>query len=185
MTASAGSMAPKGNISGYKLRNVPQYNPQQMQIFQRLLGSLLGGEGLEGGLDFLTRLAQGDESMFEELEAPAYSSLQKSLGDIGSRFAGFGSGAIDSSAFQQATSGAAGDLAERLQSQRLGLQSDAVDRLLGLTERSLEKRPYETYAQAKPDIGGWLGRLVSKGLGTFGGPFLGKLGSRAANRILR
>jgi len=154
-------MAPRGNISGYNLRNIPQYGPQQMQLFERLLGSLLGGGGLEGGVDFLSRLAGGDESMFEELEAPAYASFQKTLGDLGSRFAGLG--ALDSSGFQQATSGAASELAQNLQAQRLGLQSGAIERLLGLSDRALQARPYETYLEAKPDWLGGLGKLLGGG----------------------
>lgn len=150
---SAGVSAPKGNISGYKLRNVPNYNPQQMQLFAKLLGPLLGGQGLSGGLDFLQGLAGGDESMFEQAEAPAYRAFNKQIGELGSRFAGFGSGSLDSSAFQQATSGAAGELAENLQSKRLGLQTGAIERLLGLSQNLLQERPYDSFLEKKRS--GW------------------------------
>lgn len=153
MSAPAGVSAPKANISGYKLRNVPNFTPGQMQLFQKLLGGLSGGGGLEGGLDFLSRLSGGDESMFEQLEAPAYSSFNKAIGQLGSRFAGFGSGALDSSAFQQATSGAASDLAQNLQSQRLGLQQGAIERLLGLSQNLLSQKPYESFLEKKRS--GW------------------------------
>lgn len=187
MSAPAGMAAPKGNISGYKLRQTPNFSPQQMQLFQQLLGGLMGGGGLGGGLDFLSKLAGGDEEAFAKAEAPAYSAFNKAIGQLGSRFSGFGSGALDSSAFQQATSGAAGDLAQNLQAQRLGMQNDAISRLLGLSQNLLSQRPYENFLEEKGgfDWGGLLGGAAGSFLGPFGGALGKGVGSAALPKVLK
>jgi len=147
MTYSAtGSATPKSNISGY--RKIPNFTPEQMNLFKMLLGGT--GQGLGGGgLDYLSRLASGDESAFAESEAPAYSAYEKALGQLGSRFAGLG--AMDSSAFQNATSGAASTLAENLAANRSNLQQSAIDKLLGLSQSLLGQQPYSY--ERKPS--GW------------------------------
>lgn len=148
-SAPSGSMSPKGNISGYKLRSMPNFPPQLMQLFEQLLGGAKGGLG--GGFDFLNKLASGDPEQFGQLEAPAQRQLQGQLGQIGSRFAN--QGALGSSGFQQMASGAATDLSERLQSQRMGLQQGAIDRLLGLSQNLLQQKPYENFLEKKRS--GW------------------------------
>ena len=132
-SSPTGVSAPQANISGYKTRNVPNFTPEQMQLFAKLLGGVQGGLG--GGLDFLSQLAGGEEGAFEKAEAPAYSAFQKTLGQLGTRFAGLG--ALDSSAFQNATAGAGQELAENLASKRLGIQQSAIERLLGLSQNLL------------------------------------------------
>ena len=170
MSSPTGVAAPKANISGYKLRNTPNYTPQQMQLFQQLIGPLLSGGGSGGGIDFLSKLASGDESAYDEAEAPAYSAFNKTIGQLGSRFAGFGSGALDSSAFQQATSGAAGDLAQNIQSKRLGMRSGAIESLLGLSKNLLHEKPYDSFLEKKRngwDTGGDIVSILSKLLPLF------------------
>lgn len=100
--------------------------------------------------------------MFEQLEAPAYESFNKTLGQIGSRFSQFG--AQDSSAFQNAVSGAGANLAQNLQSQRLGLQNNAVQQLLGHSTQLLGQQPYSLQ---KEDSGFDFGDILGKAL-----PFL-------------
>ena len=169
-STNTGMTPPKANISGYKSRSVPNMTPQQMQIMSKIFGGLEGGLG--GGLDFLSKLASGDEEMFQQTEAPAYAAFDKLLGQLGSRFAGMG--ALDSSAFQNATSGAAGELSQNLQANRMGLQQGAIDKLLGLSDSFLGQRPYDTFLEKNEgfDWGGLLGGL----LGSFGGPALGTMG---------
>lgn len=145
MSSSTGSTIPRANITGYKQRQIPQFTPQQMNLFQMLLGGAEGGLG--GGLDWLSKLASGDESAFSKMEAPAHRQLQGQLGKIGSRFADMG--ALGSSGFQQTASGAATDLSERLQSQRVGMQQGAIDRLMNLSQNLLSQRPYEQVFQKK------------------------------------
>lgn len=165
-SAPAGSTAPKSNISGFKTRQLPNFTPEQMKLFSSLVGGVQGGAGK--GLDLYSKLAGGDEGAFEQLEAPAYSSFQKSLGQIGSRFSGLG--AMGSSAFQNATSGAAADLSERLQGQRMGIQQSAIDKLLGLSTSLLGQQPYENIQEQKRsgwDTAGDITSMIAKILPLF------------------
>ncbi len=143
--AATGSNIPNRNISGYNLKQTPNFTPQMKQLFDKLLGGVQGGGGLQGGLDYLSKLASGNEEAFAQMEKPAYSAFQGLLGNIGSRFAG--AGALGSSAFQNATSGAAQSFAENLGAQRHGIQQNALDKLLGLSERLLGQRPHENIMQ--------------------------------------
>ena len=166
MSAPTGAMQSPGNISGYKQRSMSNFTPEMMNLFQMLLGGAgqgLGGKG--GGLEWLSKLASGDQSMFSQLEAPAIRQFQGQLGQIGSQFGDIG--AIGSSAFQNATSGAAADFSERLQSQRVGLQQGAIDRLLGLSQNLMQQRPFDNFLEKKKsgwdtagDIAGIIGKLL-------------------------
>lgn len=165
---ATGSNIPNSNISGYSNKRVPNFSPEQMKLFQQLLGGLQGSGGLQGGLDYLGKLAGGNEEAFGELEKPAYSAFQGQLGQIGSRFAG--SGAIGSSAFQNATAGAASDFAQGLGAQRHGIQMGALDKLLGLSEHLLGQRPYENIQQKERsglDQFGDIASIISKFLPFF------------------
>lgn len=182
VSAPSGSRIPKSNIAGAKVRQVPNFTPEMMTLFNKLLGGTSGG--IEGGLGNLSKLASGDEEAFGRVEAPAYSALQGALGQIGSRFAG--AGAIGSSAFQNATSGAAQSLAENLGSQRQGLQQGALDRLLGLSSSLLGQRPYENLVQEDPqgfDWGGLLGMLGGSLFGPAAGAFGKSAGSYASKKL--
>lgn len=158
MTAPTGGAAGSQSISGHKLKSIPNFTPQQMQLFQSLLGGV--GGGANAGLGFLSKLAGGDESAFEQMEAPAYASFNKTLGQLGSRFSQFG--AQDSSAFQNALSGAGSDLAQQLQGQRSQLQSDAISKLLGFSGQLLGQKPYENVLQK--DNGIDFGQILSTAL---------------------
>lgn len=160
---STGSRPPKTNITGYKQHQVQNFTPEQMQIFQQIFGGLQGGLG--GGLDYLSKLAGGDEEAFGQMEAPQYSSFNKLLGQIGSRFGDIG--AVGSSAFQNATSGAASDFAQGLGAQRHNVQQSAIDKLLGLSQNFLGQRPYDTFLEKNKsgwdtagDITGMLAKIL-------------------------
>jgi hypothetical protein len=177
---STGTASPRSSPSGYKVRQVSNFSPEQMNLFQTLLGGLTGGGGLGGGLDFLSKLASGDESAFGEAEAPAYSAFNKMLGQVGSRYSQLG--ARDSSSFQQAVSGGAANLAEDLQSKRLGMREGAIERLLGLSQNLLGQKPFENMLEEKGgfDWGSLLGSLG----GAAGGAFLGPVGSGLGSAVL-
>lgn len=165
---AAGANIPRSNSSGYNLRQTPNFSPDQMKLFQQLLGGLNKGGGLQGGIDYLGKLAGGDEEAFGQIEKPAYSAFQGLLGNIGSRFAG--AGAIGSSAFQNATSGAAQSLAENLGSQRHGIQMGALDKLLGLSDKLLGYKPNENFMEGKRsgfDTFGDIASIISKFLPFF------------------
>ena len=167
LSAPTGVSAPRANISGYKLRNVPNMSPEVMQLFSKLLGGT-SGVGIDQGLKSQQGLAAGDEDAFKRLEAPAYTAFNKQLGNIGSRFAGVG--ALDSSAFQNATSGAAQSFAENLGAQRHGIQEGALDRLLGLSDRLLSQKPYDSFLEKKRsgfDTAGDISSLLAKILPLF------------------
>jgi hypothetical protein len=187
-----GALSPKQ--SGYDVVQTPRMSPQVRALWEQLMGGSQGG--VEAGLGHLSDLARGDQSHFAALEAPALRQFNALQGNLASRFSGMGSGARHSSGFQNAATGAATDLSERLQSQRLGLQQSAIDRLLGIYGDLMHNDPYEmmlTERQRKPNI--WqklLGGILpgaGAGLGgLFGGPagalLGGQLGAGAGRSFL-
>ena len=154
------------------LKQIPNFTPQQMDLFQRLLAAL--GPGAEQGAGFLSRLASGEEGAFEGLEAPYYSALQRGIADTANRFSQFG--AQDSSAFQNMLAGQSEQLAETLGSQRTALQQAAIERLLESSANLLGQRPYENLLKPKrPGFGSAFGRGLGSALGNLPKMFLGGL----------
>ena len=154
--------------SGYKTGRLQNFTPEQMELFKSLFGHL--GEG-----SYLSRLAGGDESLFEEMEAPALRQFSGLQGNIASRFSGLGGkGSLSSrrsSGFNNTMNQASSDFAQDLHSKRQGLQQQAIRDLMGLSNNLLGQRPYEQFLTPKSS---WLDSLG--GLGSlFGG--LGKIGS--------
>lgn len=121
---------------GYRKGQITQYTPEQMGLFGALFSHL-------GPDSFINRLASGDQSMFEQLEAPALKQFGELQGNIASRFSGMGSGARRSSGFQNTMNQASSDFAQALQSQRLQLRNQALQDLFGMSEKLLGQRPYE------------------------------------------
>jgi hypothetical protein len=148
-TGSFGANAPSatGKIGmqkkgGYNFFERPQFTPEQMQLFQSLFGQL-------GPDSFLGKLAGGDQSTFAQLEAPALNQFNQLQGQLGSRFSGMGMGGRRSSGFQNASGQASSDFAQQLQSQRLGLQRQAIQDLMGMSNQLLSQRPYESFIAPK------------------------------------
>lgn len=139
--ATGASVSPLGQ-TGYSAIQFPQLSPEQYNLFSQLLGGTMPGIG--AGLGGLSKLAGGDQSQFQSLEAPALRQHQALLGNLGARFSGMGTGAQRSSGFQQAAGAATTDLAERLASQRMGLQRQALQDLLGLGRDLLGTKLTET-----------------------------------------
>ena len=137
----SGSLSKPKNIAGYKQVQLPTMQPQQYQLFNQLLSG--AGRNVSGGLDLLGGMASGQDEYFQALEAPYYRALQQAGGQLGSRFSGMGMGARGSSGFQNALAEEAGGLSERLGSQRLALQQNALQQLLQLSESLLGKRSFE------------------------------------------
>lgn len=95
-------------------------------------------------------------------------------GNIASRFSGMGSGARKSSGFQNANTSAAQQLSESLQSQRMGLQSNAIEQLLGISNSLLGRQTQETGFFPKGQSGwqsflGGIGGGLGSGLGRYFG----------------
>lgn len=129
-----GNVLPKGSRAG----QLQQFSPEQMQLFQQLFGNL-------GPDSFLAKLAGGDQSTFEQLEAPAMRQFQGLQGQTASRFSGMGMGARNSSGFQNTTNQQTSDFAQALQSQRMGLQQQALTDLMGFSNQLLNQRPNEHF----------------------------------------
>ena len=156
--------------SGYKKGSLQQFTPEQMNLFQQMFGQV-------GPESYLSKLAGGDQSTFGEIEAPAMRQFSGLQGNMASRFSGMGGlGARKSSGFQNTMNSAASNFAQDLQSQRQGLQRQAIMDLMGISNSLLGQRPYENFLIEKQkkqgmDWGG-LGGAALGGLGGFlaGGP---------------
>ncbi len=123
---------------GYKQGQMPNFTPEQMQLFQGLFSHVSPGS-------YTSRLAGGDQSLFNEIEAPAMRQFNELQGNIANRFSGMGSGARRSSGFQNANSSAASNFAQDLQSRRQGLQQNAIKELMNMSRDLLHEQPYENY----------------------------------------
>ncbi len=155
--------------SGFKKASVQQFTPQQMKLFKSMFQNV-------GPDSFTSRLAQGEEGIFDELEAPAFKQFEGLQGQMGSRFSGMGMGARKGSGFQNEATQASSDFAQQLQSQRMGLQSQAIKDLMGMSSDLLGQRPYqqslvEKQQKAKPwwqemmtGFAGGAGSALTKGV---------------------
>lgn len=166
-----GDIIPKGYEK--KAAQLQQYTPEQLEQFRNLFSQV-------GPDSYLAQLAGGDESLFQEMEAPAMRQFNELLGGIGSRFsAGSGQGSMGSrhsSAFQNATTSAASNFAQDLQSRRQELQRQAIMDLMGISNTLLDKRPFDrslVQKRQKEDKGSFWGKLIGSGLGAAGGFFAG------------
>lgn len=181
MTSMTGATGPAGRTgnkipSGYKVGQLQQFTPEQMQLFQQLFSHV-------GPDSYLSRLASGDQSFFNEIEAPAHRQFQGAQGQLASRFSGMGMGGRRSSGFQNEATAGASNFAEQLQSQRQGLQRQAIMDLMGMSNTLLGQRPYESFLYEKPQKGGWGGALGA-GLGGLGGFLVGGPGGAMAGAQL-
>lgn len=152
--------------SGYKAGRLQQFTPEQMQLFQSLFSHL-------GPDSYLSRLAGGDQGLFEEMERPALKQFSGLQGNLASRFSGMGMGARRSSGFQNTANQASSDFAQDLQSRRQQLQMQAIQELMGLSSNLLGQRPSENFLTPKKPS--FLEQILGGGGQFLGG--LGKLGS--------
>jgi len=164
--------------TGYKQITSPLQNANQADL-TNFLHSILGGSGFKQGLGQLSQLAGGDQGSFEALERPALRQFNALQGNLASRFSGMGTGARNSSGFQNASSGAAVDLAERLQSQRMAVQQNALSQLLGLSDSLLNRPTFQTGFIPKQQsmweqLLSGLGGVTGQAGGQFGGLGLSK-----------
>lgn len=154
----------------YGYGQLNQYTPEQRELFQQNLGMV-------DKKSYLSRLARGKESAYQEMEAPAYRQFQEGLGGLSSRFsAGSGRGSLGtrrSSGFQNSTTAAYSNFAQQLQANRMQLRNEATRDLLSMSDRLLEKRPTEKYLVDYSGKGG--GALGGYGgmIGTIGGAAVG------------
>lgn len=168
----AGGKSPKG----YK--QFQNYTPEQMDLFKSLFANVSPDS-------YLSKLAQGDESTFSEMEAPALRQFNSIQGNLASRFSGMGLGSRNSSGFRNTLNQAASDFSQDLQSRRQALQRQAIQDLMGMGDSLLEKRPYSLYEQPQQRssflqrLFGGISGLAGAGLGgLFGGSSGAALGGQ-------
>lgn len=181
--------------SGYKTGQLQRFDPARMQLFEKLIGGVQ--PGVTTGTDFLSQMAAGSPEFFERMEAPAMRQFGQLQSGIANRFAigGGGQGAMSNlrgSGHRNVQSGAAADLAERLQAQRMGLQMSAIDRLREMAMQLLGHEPYSRFITEKgpsgfekamgiglPIAGGVAGGIFGGPMGAATGAQLGSLGGSA------
>jgi hypothetical protein len=185
-SGKAGNVIPKG----YKASQLAQMTPEQMQLLQQRIGEL-------GPDSYLAKLAGGDQSIFNQIEAPAMQQFSALQGGMASRFSGGGGQAQGglssrrSSGFQNSIGEAGSTFAMQLQAQRQQLQQQAIRDLQGLSGQLLGQRPYETSLVEKQQkgAGGWGavgGAVLGGGAGLFlsgGNPMMGLQGAKLGSGI--
>lgn len=173
---------------GYGISQVQNYTPQQLQLHQQ-------GFGAVDPNSYLSKLAGGDQSTFDEMEAPAKRQFNEQLGGLASRFSqgGGGPGAMSarrSSGFQNSSSSAASDFSQQLASNRQNLRMEAIKDLHGMSQSLLGNNPYTRGLYQKDQgqgnswgsalsgalSGGASGFLTGGPLGAIGGAALGGAG---------
>lgn len=176
MTSLTGNGSPAGMAKnsipkGYDLARSNNFTPEMMKLFSHLMGQL-------GPDSFLSKLAGGDQSLFEQMEAPAWRDFGAAQGQLASRFSGqAGSPRMmssrNSSGFANEANQQSSNFAQDLQSKRLGLQKDAIQQMLGLGNSLLSQRPYnDKFVEHEPSfwekilgsVGGGIGKGISGGL---------------------
>jgi hypothetical protein len=172
--ASGNTKTGMGDIipKGYRKGQLQQFTPEQMQLFQSMFGHLQPGS-------FLSKLAGGDQGAFEQLEAPALKQFSGLQGNIASRFSGMGSGARRSSGFSNTMNQASSDFAQQLQSQRMGLQRQALMDLMGLSTSLLQQRPQDRFLTEEP-MPFW--KQILLGLNTAGSQAAGSIAGMAIGK---
>lgn len=154
MSSMSGSMGMGSKIpKGYEAGRMQQFTPQQMQLFQQMFGQV-------GPNSQTSRLAMGDEGMFNQLEAPAMRQFAGLQGNIASRFSGMGMGSRNSSGFQNTMNTASSNFAQDLQAQRMALQQQAVKDLMGMSGELLGQRPYENFMVKQPNRPNFMQSLI-------------------------
>lgn len=154
-----GDIIPKG----YRTGQLQQFTPEQQNLFSQLFSQV-------SPESYLSRLSQGDESLFNEMEAPALRQFQGLQGNLASRFSGMGTGARNSSGFRNTVNQATSDFVSDLASRRQELQRQALMDLMGISNSLLGQRPQERFLTQKQS------KRQGLDLMGLGGGLLGSLG---------
>ena len=153
--------------SGYRKGTLNNFDTQQTGLYNQLYQHV-------GPDSYLNKLASGDQSTFEQMEAPAWRDFATAQGDVASRFSGMGTGARNSSGFQNTMSSASSNFAQELQANRQNLQRQALQDLRGMSMELLNQRPQQNFIyekrQKKPNP--WAG-IAGGAVGAVGGSFFG------------
>lgn len=125
-------------LAGYDVEQFQTYTPEMMDLWQQMHGNV-------GQNSYLGKLAAGDESTFNQMEAPAFRQFNELQGGLASRFSGMGTGGRKSSGFQNAATAATSNFAQDLASRRQSLQQQAIKDLHSMSSNLLGHNPYEQY----------------------------------------
>jgi hypothetical protein len=146
-----------------KIKQFQNLSPFQQKFQNQLLS---GVSGLTPSMfDLLEQLLSQDEEATSDYEAPALRQFQEQIiPSILERFAG--AGALSSSGLNQSLAKAGESLSEKLAAQRSGLQQNALQSLMGLSQVGLQQRstPY-----TKQGSQGLIGALAPAAGGLAGG----------------
>ena len=115
---------------------INQFTPEQTSVFANEFNHL--GKG-----SYLERLANGDQELYNEMEAPQFQKYNAQQGQLASYFSGMGMGGRKSSGFQNAANQSSIDFAQELQKNRADMRSNAIKNLMGLSDQVLNQRPQE------------------------------------------
>jgi hypothetical protein len=146
-----------------KTKKKELYTPEQMQFLRQLIGSLGGGEGGGGFLDYYKNLlgGEGGQGDFEAFAEPYRQQFQnETIPMLAERFAGIGggqgggmSGALSSSGFGQSLSSAGSNFNAQLAQLYAGLRQQAAGQMAGLAGTALGAQPYYLkQRQASPGL---------------------------------
>ena len=151
------------------VEQVDRFTPQQRQQLESQLGGIQ--QPTQQGLDYISQLLSGDESAFNQFEAPLKRQFQQeTIPGIAERFAGMGShGAQSSSALNQTLSQAGRELTENLGALRGNLRQGALGQLQGLLGQSMQPSFENVYKQPTQGALGGLLTSLGGGLGTYAG----------------
>lgn len=153
---------------GYRAGQLHQFTPEQDQLFAEA--------NKQAGPDsYLAKLAGGDPSMFEQMEAPAMRQFAQMQGQTASRFSGMGgTGSRKSSGFQNYMGQQSSDFAQDLAGRRQQLQRQAIMDLSNMRNQLMGQRPDERFMIEKQQKQGinW-GGLAGGAVGAIGGFALG------------
>ena len=168
--------------SGYRKGSMQQFTPEQMELYQSMFPHL-------SPESFLNMLATGDQSMFEQMEAPAMKQFQQLQSQTASQFSGMGMGAQGGSGFRNQLNQQTSDFAQQLHSQRMGIQNNAIKDLMGMSNTLLGQRPKENFMvkkeeEKKSGWGGIAGAVVGGTAGMFmGGPMGAMAGASLGSAV--
>jgi ABC-type transporter MlaC component len=177
-----------GSVAGHKVFNKQNFSPEQMQLFQRMFEQV-------SPQSYTSRLASGDQSLFNEMEAPAMNQFNALQGNVASRFSfGGGPGSLssrNSSGFQNTMTAANQNFSQQLQSQRQALQRQAIQDLMSMSSDILGQRPQEQFLVRPEEKRSFMERLLGglfpiagSGIGgAFGGPSGALLGGKIGSGI--
>jgi hypothetical protein len=131
---------------GYRGGSLQKYTPETMDLFNSLFGQLSPDSDLY-------KMASGDESYFNEMEAPAWRDFSGALGGLANRFSigsgGRSTGTMKSSGFQNTGTAAASNFAQDLASKRQGLTRQALQDLFQMSHMLFNDQPYERILAGK------------------------------------